>query len=168
MDSKEIAKALDRTVNYETYIANMNNAELISVIIRLENFDEVTSALTELFIRNKEIVEPYCLKILEEDLGDEFLQAVAFNLLYEVDHEKANEMINKKLEGAPAAVLGAIMDKLSVDSLQPFGESLSSDFLKSIVGRYLELCDDDKKRILENYEWFKESYEDKLKDGITG
>lgn len=51
---------------------------------------------------------------------------------------------------------------MSTDSLQPFGKSLSSEFLNSIVDRYSELSDADKKRILENYEWFQESYEDKL------
>ncbi len=54
------------------------------------------------------------------------------------------------------------MDNLSTDSLQPFGESLSSEFLNAIVRRYLELSDVDKARIHENYEWFKESFEDKL------
>ena len=54
------------------------------------------------------------------------------------------------------------MDNLSADSLQPFGESLSSEFLYAIVRRYLELSDADKTRIRENYEWFKESYEEKI------
>lgn len=162
MDSQEKAKALDRTINHETYIASMNNDELIAVINSLENFDEVTTALTELSIRDKELAGPLCLKILEENLGDQFLQAVAFNLLYEIDNEKAKEIIIKKLIVAPTALLGAIMDNLSADSLQPFGESLSLEFLNAIVRRYLELSDADKTRILENYEWFKESYEDKL------
>lgn len=95
-------------------------------------------------------------------MGDEFLQAVAFNLLYEGDQEKAMEIINKNVSSAPAALLGAIMDNLSTDSLQPLGQTLSSGLLNSIVDRYLELSNADKKRILENYEWFQESYEDKL------
>ncbi|KOR87849.1 hypothetical protein [Paenibacillus solani] len=162
MDNKELANALDRSENYETYIASMNNAELITIITKLDNLDEVTTALTELSIREKEAAVPYCLKILEEDLGDEFLQAVAFNLLYEGDHEVAKEIITKKLTNASTALIGAIMDNLSTDSLQPFGESLSSEFLNAILERYLELSDADKKRIHDNYEWFKESFEEKL------
>ncbi|MEF2967766.1 hypothetical protein V3851_18195 [Paenibacillus sp. M1] len=96
MDSQDKAKALDRTINHETYIARMNNDELIAVINRLEDFDEVTTALTELSIRDKELAGPPCLKILEESLGDEFLQAVAFHLLYEFDNEKAKRVITKK------------------------------------------------------------------------
>ncbi|MEK3722644.1 hypothetical protein [Paenibacillus sp. FSL H8-0034] len=165
MENKEqIAKAaaLDRIVNYETYISSMNNAQLIAIVISLENYGEAASALTELSIRDKEKATPFCSKILEENLGDEFLQAVAFNLLYEGDQEKAMEIINKNVSSAPAALLGAIMDNLSTDSLQPLGQTLSSGLLNSIVDRYLELSNADKKRILENYEWFQESYEDKL------
>lgn len=161
-NNKELAKALDRTINYDIYITNMNNDELLTIINSLENFDEVSTALTELSIRENEIVAPYCFKILEESLGDEFLQAVAFNLLYECNQEKATEIVNKNLLSAPAALLGAIMDNLSTDSLQTFGKSLSSEFLKSIVNRYLDFNDADQKRIFENYDWFQESYKDKL------
>lgn len=55
------------------------------------------------------------------------------------------------------------MDSLASDSLQPFGKSLSPSFLKTIQQRYLELTDSEKKRISENYDWFKESFEEKLK-----
>ncbi|NOU77035.1 hypothetical protein GC098_37710 [Paenibacillus sp. LMG 31458] len=158
----EKAAALDRIVNYETHISSMNNDQLIAILNSLENFEEVAAALTELSIKDKEKAVPFCAKILEENLGDEFLQAVAFNLLYECDHEKAMEIVNKNVLSAPAALLGAIMDSLSSDSLQPFGQSLSSGLLNSIVERYLELSDADKKRILENFEWFEESYENKL------
>ncbi|MBP1996724.1 hypothetical protein [Paenibacillus eucommiae] len=163
-NNKQIDKAtaLDRIVNYEAYISSMNHDQLIAIVNSLENFEEVATALTELSIRDKEKASPFCYKILEENLGDEFLQAVAFNLLYEGDHEKAMEIVNKNILSAPAAVLGAIMDNISTDSLQPFGKSLSSEFLNSIVDRYLELSDADKKRILENYEWFQESYKNKL------
>lgn len=163
-DNKQLEKAtaLDRIVNYETYISSMNHDQLIAIVNRLEDYEEVATALTELSVRDKEQATLFCSKILEENLGDEFLQAVAFNLLYEGDHEKAVEIVNKNVLSAPAALLGAIMDNLSTDSLQPFGKSLSSEFLNSIVDRYLALSDADKKRILENYEWFQESYKDKL------
>ncbi|WP_054024438.1 hypothetical protein [Bacillus sp. FJAT-28004] len=163
-NDKEIAKAtaLDRIVNYEIYISSMNNDQLIAIVNSLEDFEEVVTALTELSIRDMGKATPFCAKILEEHLGDEFLQAVAFNLLYEGDHEQAMKIVNKNVLSAPAALLGAIMDNLSTDSLQPFGKSLSSGFLHSIVDRYSELSDADKILILENYEWFQESYEDKL------
>lgn len=162
MDNKDLANALDRSENYETYIASMNNAELITIITNLDNLDEVTTALTELSIRDKEGAVPYCLKILKEDLGDEFLQAVAFNMLYEVDHEKAKEIITEKLTNASTALIGAIMDNLSTNSLQPFRESLSAEFLNAILERYFDLSDADKERIHDNYEWFQESFEKKL------
>jgi hypothetical protein len=158
----EKAAALDRIVNYETYISNMDTDQLIAILNSLDNVEEVTTALTELSIKDKEKASPFCSKILEENLGDAYLQAVAFNLLYEDDPAKAVEIVNKQVGSAPAALLGAIMDSLSADSLQPQGQSFSSEMLKSIVDRYLDLSDADKERILDNYEWFQESYQSKL------
>ncbi|SDS42341.1 hypothetical protein SAMN05444162_1446 [Paenibacillaceae bacterium GAS479] len=165
MENKEqLAKAtaLDRIVNYETYIPSMNNNELIAIINSLESDEEVAAALTELSIRDTKTAAPLCSKIVAENLGDEFLQAVAFNLLYEGDFEEAILIIAKRVAHAPATLLGAMMDSLSEDSLQPVGKSLSPAFLHSIAARYLELSDEDKERIVENYEWFQESFEDKL------
>lgn len=165
MENKErLAKAtaLDRIVNYETYISSMNNDELIAIIIRLESDEEAASALTELSIRDGEAAAYYCMKMLDENLGDDFLQAVAFSLLYECIPEQAMLIINKRVAHAPAALLGAMMDNLSADSLQPVGQSLSPAFLRSIKDRYSGLSDEDKERILDNYEWFKNSYGDKL------
>lgn len=90
----EIARVLDRNVNPEMYITSMKNDELSMIINDLENFEEVSIALTELSIRNKELVLPHCLKLLEGNFGDEFLQAVAFNLLYESDYGKAMAVVN--------------------------------------------------------------------------
>ncbi|WP_355323471.1 hypothetical protein [Paenibacillus jiagnxiensis] len=154
--------SLDRLIDYEIYIKNLSTNDLVELIKRLENYEEVSSALTELSQRDKTILIPLCHNILRADLGDEYLQAIAFNLLYTSDREKAMEVIKAKLESVSSSVLGEIFDNLSADSLQPFGISLSSEFLQSLADRYLDFSDDDKKRIHENYEWFKESYKDKL------
>ncbi|MEO3943980.1 hypothetical protein [Gorillibacterium sp. CAU 1737] len=45
---------------------------------------------------------------------------------------------------------------------QPYGESLSSEFLTAVETRYLALRDADRMHIQENYEWFKKSFEGRL------
>ncbi|MFB5681416.1 hypothetical protein ACE3NQ_10885 [Paenibacillus terreus] len=154
--------SLDRLIDYGIYIKNLSTSDLVELIKRLENYEEVSSALTELSQRDKTILIPLCHNILQAELGDEYLQAIAFNLLYTSDREKAMEWVKVKLESVFTSVLGEIFDNLSTDSLQPFGLSLSSEFLQSLADRYFDFSDDDKKRIYENYEWFKESYKDKL------
>ncbi|NUU78028.1 hypothetical protein [Paenibacillus xylanilyticus] len=61
MESEEMVKALDRSINYETYIQKMNVNELIGIIDSLENLDEVTTALTELAIRDKGLAKNFIL-----------------------------------------------------------------------------------------------------------
>lgn len=155
--------SIERVINPETFIQNMPTSDLIELIKSLENYEEVSYALTELSQRDKTSLISLCQNILLSDLGDEYLQAIVFNLLYNSDSEKALEVVNVKLDSVSISVLGEIFDNLATDSLQPIGISLSPDFLRSIVNRYLEFNDAEKKRIFENYEWFKESYEEKLK-----
>lgn len=150
-------------INYEEYVKNVSNDELIDTIEKMGDYERVTIALTELAIRDNSISSPLCCKIVGESLGDEYLQAVAFNLLYEFDGNKAVELVNNKLDQVSVALLGAIMDNLSMDSLQQFGKELSTEFLRSVQNRYLNLPDNDKKRINENYEWFIQSYSDRLR-----
>ncbi len=160
------AEILDRMVNHEPYLKKMSNEELIDIFNKFENYDEVSTALTELSIRDKYVIIPLCQKIFTENLGDEFLQAVAFNLLYDGDREKAIKMVDTIVEQVPAIVLGSIMDNLSTDSLQEFGRTLSIKILQSIVNRYIDLSETEKEKVSENWKWFKESYQDKLSNEV--
>ncbi|MGZ7440992.1 hypothetical protein [Paenibacillus sp. TH7-28] len=60
----EKCSSFDRTVNPELYITSMNNDELITIVNGLEDFEEVSFALTELSIRDTKIVSLYCWEIM--------------------------------------------------------------------------------------------------------
>ncbi|WP_410770432.1 hypothetical protein [Fontibacillus sp. BL9] len=92
--NKKLAKALDSAENYETYIASMNNDELIAIITNLENFDEVTTTLTELSIRDEKIVGLYCLEILENDLGMSFFKRLPLICFMESTKKEQKKLLN--------------------------------------------------------------------------
>lgn len=156
------AEILDRIVNNESFLKRMPDNELIKIAKSLEDYDEASNALTLLSIMGNKAVIPLCRKILLENLGDQFLQAISINLLYESNCEEAVEIIRSNIEQVSASVLGAIMDNLSVDSLQQFGKTISPEIIQSVQKRYKELSDSERERISDNYEWFKKSYSDKI------
>lgn len=160
--SIDIASAVDRIVNFEHYIGRMTEHELAEIVLRMENEEEATCALTELSSRNSAVVSSLSHTILAESLGDEYVQAMALHLLYNGDREKAMLFINDMPEEVPAAVLGTIMDCLSADSLQPFGRHLPRELLLSVAGRYDGLSETERQRIADHYEWFAASYSERL------
>lgn len=150
---------LDRDADPEFYFKNLPDEKLIEIVEDLNDYDDASSALTEISIRNKKnAAADYCFKILKENLGDEFLQATAFNLLFNSDIKKAVEIIETRKSDASVSLLGEIMNNLASNSLQPLAASLSQELLKSIVDRFSEFSSKDQEHIFEEYQYFTENY----------
>lgn len=161
--NKQNLTVLDRDADPEFYFENLSDDELTSIIENLNDFDDASNALSELSLRNNwEEVIKHSVKILEENLGDEFLQASAFNLLYTTDVEKAVKIIEARKSDASPSLLGEIMNNLASNSLQPFENSLPKVLFKSIADRYSDFDGEDQERISDDFEYFMEKYENKF------
>lgn len=164
MENREqFLSVLDRDSDSEFYFNNLTEEQLLEIIRSMNDFDDVGSALTELSARGlqKDLVEQSS-KILEKNLGDEFLQATAFNLLYTKNAEQAVKIVKLRNSDLSPSLLGEIMNSLASNSAQPFENSLSREFLHSIADIYSDLDNEDKNRISDDYEYFKEKYKSKL------
>jgi hypothetical protein len=154
---------IDRDADSEFYFTHLSDDELLDIVNKMEDFEDVSNSLTELSKRNHdEIVAQQSFKILEDNLGDQYLQAEAFGLLYNRNKEKALKIINKRLSNVSVSLLKEMISNLAMDSSQPFGKSLPPEFLESIVRRYSNLSVDDKDSMFEDYELFKENFKNKL------
>ena len=154
---------LDRDSDPTFYFKNLTDDKLVKTVENLEDYDDVSSALTELSVRNRnDEVTKHTFKILRENLGDEFLQATAFNLLYDNDVQKAVRIVEIRNSDALSSLLGEIMNSLASNSLQPFESSLSKEFLKSIVSRFSDFDSESQENIYDDYEYFVENYKNKL------
>lgn len=160
--SEQNLTVLDRDADPEFYFKNLTDDELRNIVEDLNDFDDVSSALTELSARDKkdEVIK-FSDKILEENLGDEFLQESAFNLLYATDAEKGVKIIGLRTPDASPALLAEMMNSLASNSLQPFENSLPNSLFKSIVDRFSNFDGEDQERIYDDYEYFIEKYKDK-------
>ncbi|MBA4538505.1 hypothetical protein H1Z61_15545 [Bacillus aquiflavi] len=149
---------VDRLVNFEDYAERMSDGELINIVEKMENYDEVGTALSELSIREHKCASKLCNNIIENRLGDKYLQATAMSLLFSSDKDKALELTKKYLDIFPSVVLGEIMDGLSMESNRKFGKLIEKETLKLINEKYHGLDNEEKKGIETNYEWFTKSY----------
>lgn len=154
---------LDRDADPEFYFKNLTDEDLINIVENLNDFDDVSSALTELSSRNKqdEVVK-FSDRILRENSGDEFLQASAFNLLYTIDAEKAVKIIELRIADASPALLAEMMNSLASNSLQPFENSLPNYLFKLLADKFSNFDSEDQERIRDDFEYFTENYKNKF------
>lgn len=145
-------------VNFE----KLNDNELLEILDRLNNYEEAASALTELKARNNEIYLMYAQRILINSLGDDFLQASAFEKLYDGKREEAVNILKTSLDKFPIAVLAAAMESLTVDGFEELEPIVPSDLLKSLAVKYESYGSIEKEPYSSSFEWFKETFKNQL------
>jgi hypothetical protein len=149
-------------MNMDVNFEKLNDNELIEILDRLNNYEEAASALTELKARSNEIYLMYAQRILINSLGDEFLQASAFEKLYDGKREEAVDILRICLDKFPIAVLAAAMDSLTVDGFEELEPIVSSDLLKSLAAKYESFGRFEKELYSSSFEWFKETFKNQL------
>ena len=136
----------------------MKEKELISTIESLENYEEVSSALFDLErispVKAKELAE----KILREQLGDVYLQAVAFYVFYSAASSEALVYAKNNFENFPIYVLGAVVEQITEES----GVYEENKELQTFVGDLKVFLQSrnkaDMESIKESLDWFYETY----------
>lgn len=132
---------------------------LISDIIDIE---EVPSALSELYNRDKFGAMVLAENILKNNLGDEYLQGAIIEFFFEIDKQYVVNFLENNIAGLNPYIFGCILDCFSVESKQPFGQSLTRGFLENLFQRYQAYNEEEHARISDNYDWFKSSYKEIL------
>jgi hypothetical protein len=139
-------------------VQELSDEELKKMISEIIDIEEVPSALNELYERDAELSISLGKNILEHSLGDEYLQAAVVEFIFNHNKQYIVDFIECKIATMNYYVYGCILDCLSVESMQPFGKSLSNHFLKTIVNKYNVYDEDKKNKINDKYIWFLDSY----------
>ena len=145
-------------------IEEKSEQELIQVIEVMGDYDEVTEALRELEERKSDKLARIANKIIREQLGDAYLQATAFEILYEIDFNEALLLLKEKMNELCVEVIISVIDCLCEDS-----EVIDIETVKDIVEKLWQRCDRIESAdthldegVNEAIDWFKESYGPKL------
>ena len=91
------------------YIKELETTELIRIIENLEGYEETSEALLVLTERDPQKALELGMDILENDKGDEFLQAITWIFLTSIDILQALNVLNKRKAEISSVLLKAIV-----------------------------------------------------------
>lgn len=149
------------THDYED-ISELSDEELKMLITDIIDIDEVPFAIDELYKRNVDLAMDIAVNILEQNLGDVYLQAAVIDIISEQNKKYMIKYINKNLETMDPYIYASVLDFLIEESDQPFGEGLSAQFLRHFLSKYGTYDEKQKKEIGDKYDLFTKSYAGKL------
>jgi hypothetical protein len=149
-------------MGYEDYdFKKFKQDELVKFIEDIFDINEVTDAIRELYNRNANLAMDLSKNILENSLGDRYLQASIIDFIFWKDEKQYILMFTKNnLNTLDYCLYAEILDCITAESLQPFGQSLSRDFLQDLLKKYGEYNTDEQAKIAYEFDWFKDSYKE--------
>jgi hypothetical protein len=154
---------INEQIDFSEYVKKLDTYKLIEIIEALEDYEEVSAALTELSARDKNRMLELGNNILSKELGDKYLQGFTFSLVYGCEPKKALEIIGQKIDKVDPIMLRDIMDELATDCFQDIAKEIPDKLLMEIKDRYMKLTKDSKEYISEEYERFERAYKDRLR-----
>ena len=143
--------------DYEN-VQQLTNEELIKLISEIIDIEEVQPALYELYKRDCDQAMMLGKKLLENNEGDEYLQAAVIEFIFEYDKQYIIDFTIKNIGELHWYIFSCILDCFSMESKQKFGKQLSSYFIETILNRYDYYDQKEKDKIKDSYMWFLNSY----------
>jgi len=143
--------------NYE-YLNELKDDELVKIIDGMLDFDEVIEAFIILKHRNLDKAIKLGLRIIENDEGDEFLQATIWDFMF---YDYKMEMVNavdKRKNIIGKDLLNSIIIELTDNKLE-----ISSNFIKKLLDTYESINPDERENMYCNYNEFIKVYQDIIK-----
>lgn len=138
--------------------------QLIDFITDIIDIEEVPVAISELRKRNRELALQLSKNILENDLGDQYLQATLINSIFSRDNQYILNFFLNNMDHIDYILFGAILKVFYIESYQPFGQLITKDIVKKVEEKYNDYSPDEKVKIEDEFKEFEESYKAKLSE----
>jgi len=143
--------------DYEN-VQELSSEELYRLISEISDIEEVLPALNELYRRNSEQAIILGKKILENNEGDEYLQASVVEFIFEYDKQYVVDFTKKNIAVMHWYIYVCVLNCFSMESNQNFEEKLSQGFIKTVLNKYNYYENKERDQIKEAYELFLKSY----------
>lgn len=138
--------------------------ELIRTVECLEDYEEASAALIEIKQRTPAICANLAFHILDKALGDRYLQAFAFGMLYSTDRNRAFSWMRQHASNCDAYVFGSILTSIGIDAglLEEVPElSEMVRMLRHVIAARTSDPSADRERWKEGLGWFERGYREK-------
>lgn len=106
----------DQLIDY----AALTDLKLSELVLAGDDVFVATSALSELSIRKSALAGPTALKLFEKDIGDQWLQSVAFAVLYEFKRQHALAVIDNVIETSGLHMTKTIVECLDFEEIKSY------------------------------------------------
>lgn len=144
------------------YVERLSTKSLVEIIEKLEDYELVSAALMVLGDRDESKMIELSNDIFVNMKGDKYLQAMTFGFVYSKNPYLAVKNIYQIISRVNEIVLRTIMEELVGDCYQEISNQFTPDFIRMINNRYLELNNQEKEYIKNEYIEFMETYRDKM------
>ncbi|URZ02165.1 hypothetical protein [Clostridium felsineum] len=148
------------------YIKSLKTDELIEIIKNIWGFEETSAAIFELMDRDENRAVELGIVIIEDDKGDDYLQATVFDFIYDLNPKATIDSLYRRKTDIGPILLGDVMSSIAIEYYKEKQPEFLEGLTKHLLKRYIQLNEYEKERILENYKEFKEALKDKSKFDI--
>ncbi|RFZ79264.1 hypothetical protein DS742_08530 [Lacrimispora amygdalina] len=139
------------------YIKRLETSKLIEIIQDIFGFEETSAALLELYNRDINKTLELGIDILENNKGDDYLQATVFDIIYDINPMKTLGCIYKRKADIGVVLLGDIMSEVSIDIYKKTNIQIPDELLNLLLERYHNLDEFEQNKIIDYFTEFEEN-----------
>jgi hypothetical protein len=136
------------------YIRDISTEELINIIEKKFDMDVTIEAMIELSDRDEKKTLELGMKLLKNNEGDTYFQAMIFDIIYNFDYCKVIECLIGRNNNIEAYLIGHIMEIMAIRG----EKDLYSGYINFIIKQYCLLDANEKNKITEQYNNFVDEF----------
>lgn len=122
-----------------TYIKNLKVNELIDIVSNIWGFEEASEALLQLEKENPQKALELGIEILENDKGDDYLQASVWDIIFNLDPETVINSLKKRKEKLGKVLLYDVLKELNSGFYLNEIRDLPETVINRIINDYNDL-----------------------------
>lgn len=131
------------------YLKRLLTSQLIEIIHYIFGFEETSAALLELYNRDLNKTLDLGIEILDNNKGDEYLQATVFDIIYDINPMRTLDCIYKRKADIGVVLLGDIMSVISIEIYKKTNFEILNDLIQLLLERYHNLIEyEQRKKIM--------------------
>lgn len=152
-----ISGGMEFIMNEElTYIKELSNEELANIISNIWGFEETAEALLQLSERIPSKALELGIDILENDKGDDYLQASVWDMIFDIDPVIVMESLIKRDRILGKTLFHDVLGDLNTEYYIKDLKKISLEFVNKIIQSYNSLDKDAKIELSEAFNEFNE------------
>lgn len=136
------------------YIRDKSTEELITIIEKKLDMDVTVEAMIELSDRDERKTLELGIKLLKNNEGDTYFQAMIFDIIYSFDYCKVLECLIGRNDNIEGYLIGHIMEIMAIRG----EKDLHSGYINYIIKQYCSLDANEKNKIAEQYNDFVDEF----------